>query len=312
MATLALCIPAYNAENYLPGLLQSAKNQLVPFDEILVYNDCSTDNTAEVAAQYSAKVINGTVNKGCSFGKNQLAMATNCDWLHFHDADDDLLADFTTSVHKWINDFGDKYDILLLNFRYVDFTTGSSLGTANHDIAALHNDPLKYAIDHKIVNFGVYKRVTFLQAGGFDLDEKVLYNEDNAFHQRLAKQGLQFDYLPHITCINYRYDVSMSASNRLKCARANYHVLANTASTHGKVYPQEIGRQLWKCSTNLAAEQDWDYVKMALTLCKDLGYTSSTEDDAIFGTMAKINPFRAFWFREKMIRLFKPSLRKNG
>lgn len=312
MATLALCIPAYNAENYLPRLLQSAKDQPVPFDEILVYNDCSTDQTAEVAARFGAKVMNGSINKGCSFGKNQLAMVTTCDWLHFHDADDDLLPDFTTSVHKWINAHGDKYDVLLLNFRYVDFNTGASLGTANHDIAALHADPLKYAINHKIVNFGVYKREAFLQAGGFDLDEKVLYNEDNAFHQRLAKQGLKFDYLPHITCINYRYNASMSASNRFKCARANFHVLEGTVSTHGNIYPQELGAQLWKCSTNLAAEQDWDYVKRALALCKKLGFQFSADDGPLFSAIGKIAPFPAFWFREKMIRLLKPSLRKNG
>ena len=49
MATIALCIPAYNAAWCLPKLLKSANDQLIPFDEILVYNDCSTDNTEEIA-----------------------------------------------------------------------------------------------------------------------------------------------------------------------------------------------------------------------------------------------------------------------
>ena len=55
--TLALCIPAFNAAELLPILLTSAKNQTIPFDEILVYNDCSTDNTSEVAKKYGANVI---------------------------------------------------------------------------------------------------------------------------------------------------------------------------------------------------------------------------------------------------------------
>src|SRR5690349_18185438 len=100
--TLSLCIPAYNAANYLPRLLTSARNQDIPFDEILVYNDCSTDDTENVAQKYGAKVINGDINRGCSHGKNRLAEISTCDWIHFHDADDDLLPQFTTLAHKWM------------------------------------------------------------------------------------------------------------------------------------------------------------------------------------------------------------------
>ena len=94
MSTLALCIPAYNAANYLPRLLQSAKDQSPPFDEILVYNDASTDETISIAEKFGARVISGKLNKGCSFGKNALGEYTKCEWVHFHDADDDLLPGF--------------------------------------------------------------------------------------------------------------------------------------------------------------------------------------------------------------------------
>ncbi|HWZ35899.1 MAG TPA: glycosyltransferase family A protein, partial [Mucilaginibacter sp.] len=202
MNTLALCIPAYNAARFLPRLLSSAVNQTIPFDEILVYDDRSSDNTAAVAESYGAMVIRGDVNRGCSFGKNALAGLVKSDWIHFHDADDDLLPDFTTKVHNWLSANQDHYDILVLNFNYVDVYSGEILGAANHDRKALREDPIRYAINNKIVNFGVYKRPEFLEAGGFNTDEKVLYNEDNALHQRMAKAGLKFDYLPDITCIN--------------------------------------------------------------------------------------------------------------
>lgn len=311
MSTIALCIPAYNAAAHLPRLLQSAKDQRIPFDEILVYDDSSTDDTTKIAEQYGATVITGNVNKGCSYGKNILARKTKCDWVHFHDADDDLLPEFTMEVNKWINTSGNRYDVLLLNFKYVDFESGKLLGMANHDIAELHKDALKYSINNKIVNFGVYQVNSFLSAGGFDLDENVLYNEDNAFHHRLAKHDLKFDYLDVVTCINYRYKASMSASNRLKCAKANYYVLAKTASTHGDAYPFELARQLWLCIANLAAAQDWDYVQKALALSKKLGYRYSPFSDKLFKSLTMINPFFAIWFREKMIRIFKPRLRIN-
>lgn len=311
MNTLALCIPAYNAAEFLPRLLTSAVNQLIPFNEIFVYDDCSTDNTTQVAEFYGATVIQGDINRGCSFGKNAMAEITTSAWIHFHDADDDLLPDFTQKVFIWIDAYGDQYDVLLLNFKYVDFETGQLLGTANHNRHEIHSDSLKYVIDHKIVNFGVYKQSSFLEAGGFDLDPKVLYNEDNAFHQRLAKKRLKFDYLSDITCINYRYNKSMSTSNQLKCAIANYHVLENIAATHGDIYSFEIARQLWLCIAGLAAGQDWRHVKMALILSKKLGYRSALACNKVFTLLTVLNPFIGVWLREKLIRLFKPTLRND-
>ena len=310
MDTLALCIPAYNASKVLPRLLTSSTSQLIPFNEIFVYDDCSTDNTREVAESFGATVIKGDVNRGCSFGKNALAEIASSDWIHFHDADDDLLPDFTQKVFTWIATNGPQCDVLLLNFNYVDFKTGELLGTAAHDRDEIHRDALKYSINHKIVNFGVYKRRSLLAAGGFDLDPKVLYNEDNAFHQRLAKKGLKFDYLSDITCINYRYNKSMSASNQLKCTIANYHVLANIAATHGDIYAFEIATQLWTCIAGLGAAQDWHYVRMALLLSRKLGYRSAPASNKVFTILTELNPFTAIWLREKLIRLFKPSLRK--
>jgi glycosyltransferase involved in cell wall biosynthesis len=310
--SLALCIPAYNAAKFLPTLLTSAKNQAIPFNEILVYNDCSIDDTEAVAKAYGARVINGDINRGCSFGKNILANSSSSEWLHFHDADDELLPDFTIKVQQWITTMGDKFQVLLLNFKYVDFVSGKLLGFGNHKADELHQDALKYAINNKIVNFGVYNRDVFLKAGGFDLDEKVLYNEDNALHQRLAKEGLKFDYLPDITCINYRYSESMSISNQLKCARSNYYVLSKTTETHGKQYPLELSRQIWNCIASLAAAQDWNYVKKAIVLTRSLGYKSSPVGNVLFKSLTMLNPFLAIWLREKMIRTFKPRFRDNG
>ena len=48
--SLSLLIPAYNAARFLPRLLASAHAQTDRFDEIWVYDDCSTDDTAAVAA----------------------------------------------------------------------------------------------------------------------------------------------------------------------------------------------------------------------------------------------------------------------
>ena len=107
--SLALLIPAYNAANYLPRLFRSAAKQERQFDEMWVYDDCSTDNTSQVAEHFGAKIIRGDINRGCSHGKNVLAASTSAEWIHFHDADDELLPNFVALARKWIE--LEKFDV---------------------------------------------------------------------------------------------------------------------------------------------------------------------------------------------------------
>lgn len=311
MSTIAICIPAYNAVSYLPRILGSVNSQLIPFDEILVYDDCSTDETALVAEQLGARVIRGAVNKGCSTGKNTLAGYCTSEWIHFHDVDDDLSPNFTTLAHEWIRTKGSRFDVLLLNFEYRNFNTGELMGRGDYDVEELHADPLKYTINRKIVNFGLYNRQAFLKAGGFDLDPRVLYNEDNAFHQNLAKHGLRFDYLAEVTCINYYYEQSMSKSNQHACAISNYWVLRKTADEYGAVYPRELGEQVWRCIGALQIHKDWDYISKCIRLLKELDSPLPLHGHKLFKVLASVDPMMAVKLREYMIRIVKPELR-NG
>ena len=309
--TIALCIPAYNAEAWLPRLLTSARNQLIPFDELIVYNDCSTDDTAKIAAAYGAKVISGDINRGCSYGKNILAEQTSCNWIHFHDADDELFPNFTSLAHKWLND-PHCPDVILFNYEYRDNDSDQLLGIRTFNKAGLEKDAIAYAIKEQINPFcGLYKKSAFTRAGGYDIDPLVLFNEDKALHIRLAIGGLTFSAESDISIINYRIGSSMSSANLHKCIRAQYHVLRKTAITHGNLYPKELSDQLYHCVASLAAIQDWEYVKKALALCVKLGYKYADNGSRSFGFLTRLDPYFAVWLREKMIRLFKPHLRKN-
>ena len=45
---LALGIPARNATAHLPRLFESIRRQTVPFDEVLLYDDASSDGTGDM------------------------------------------------------------------------------------------------------------------------------------------------------------------------------------------------------------------------------------------------------------------------
>ena len=55
------CIPAYNEESHIESLVKSAKNHV---DSVVVCDDGSTDNTANIAKNAGAVVISHKINKG--------------------------------------------------------------------------------------------------------------------------------------------------------------------------------------------------------------------------------------------------------
>lgn len=311
MSSIALCIPAYNADWCLPRLLESAKRQRIPFDEIFVYNDCSTDNTKIIAEQYGAVVISGKTNQGCSFGKNKLAEIVQSEWIHFHDADDELLPDFTQLAQEWISGKNCP-DVILFDYEYRDNTTLKLFGVRKFDPFKLENSPLLYTLEEQINPFcGLYRKESFLFAGGYILDNKILYNEDSAMHMNLAVKGLSFSSESRVSIINYAVQSSMSNKNQHNCAVSRYYVLERATQTAHAQFPREISEQLYNCIASLSVFEDWIIIKKALKLCKKLGYPHSSNGSEAFNLLTRLDPFFAVYFREKMIRLFKPYLRRG-
>lgn len=307
-STLALLIPAYNAAGYLPRLLESAARQTQPFDEIWVYDDCSTDDTAAVAERYGARVLRGNINRGCSHGKNRLAAVTTCDWIHFHDADDELMPNFVERARVWMAD--GRFDVVLFAFEERQSDTKQLLNIWRFDPQELRMDPKRYAIRSQINPFcGLYRRQAFLQVGGYDEDPLVLYNEDVAFHIRLAFDGLSFAADETLAIINYRREGSMSAANRLKCLHAQYHVLRRTTSLKGaEPYAADIARKLWIVIGGLAAQLDWRTADEAAALAIRLAGRASVPGE-LFRLVCYGSPRLAIRMRECLIRTLKPALR---
>ena len=90
--TISIVMPAYNARATIFDALDSALNQTLPADEIIVIDDGSTDSTGEaVAEKYGAQVAVITqVNAGVSAARNRGIEAASGEFIQFLDADDVL------------------------------------------------------------------------------------------------------------------------------------------------------------------------------------------------------------------------------
>lgn len=67
--SVTVIIPAYNEASVLAACLESVKAQTIQPEEVIVVDNNSADNTAEIAASYDVKVIKET-KQGLSFARN--------------------------------------------------------------------------------------------------------------------------------------------------------------------------------------------------------------------------------------------------
>lgn len=306
---LALCIPAYNAAGFLPRLIESARNQSMPFDEIWVHDDASSDATADLALRHGVRVIRSETNVGCSCGKNRLAQATECEWIHFHDADDVLRPDFVAAARPWM-ERAQSPDIVLFAYQAIDETTGAALYVRSFDGNALAADPVAYCLLEQINPFcGLYRRSAFLAAEGWDEDPAVLYSEDQAGHLRLAVRGLSFTADPTVSVINHIRPNSMSTGHPERGPRADVAFLEKNLSGIAPRLHPILARRLWRAAGAAGAFLDWRTADRAIALARRIAPGVALEGSASFRVLARIFPRTALRLRERWVRLTRPELR---
>ena len=295
----------------MPRLLATAQQQDPPFDEIIVCVDSSPDRTAEIAKAWGVRVLVNKQNLGCSRSKNRTLEAASADWVHFHDADDVLLPTFTAEAHRWMA-MKDAPDVVIMGFEYRDFVTLELLATGLVDDAALASDPIGFSISCKLPNFGIYRRDKLVRVNGFDCDASVLYNEDVAFHTKLALAGFRFRASALITSINWRHQESMSAENVVRCQMAHYAVMGKVAECAHSRYLEGISRNMWLAAQGLAMHDEWEKVDLVLAEAQRIFGRVPSAMSRDFTLICRVfGPHFAFRLREKYIRWFKPHLRRT-
>ena len=89
---VSIIMPAYNSENYLEESIQSVLNQTYKDFELIVIDDCSTDNSLRVIKPFlidkRVRLVRNTQNSGTSFTRNNGLQAASGQYIAFLDSDD--------------------------------------------------------------------------------------------------------------------------------------------------------------------------------------------------------------------------------
>jgi glycosyltransferase involved in cell wall biosynthesis len=84
---ISIVVPTYNASRFMPNLLDSIFNQAVTDMEVIIVDDCSTDDTVEVVSKHPVRVIRMEKNGGPARARNRGVQEAKGDIIFFLDSD---------------------------------------------------------------------------------------------------------------------------------------------------------------------------------------------------------------------------------
>lgn len=108
MAFFSIVIPLYNKENFIENTIKSVLNQSFTDYELIIIDDCSSDNSLKIASQFIDDriiIINHENNKGLSASRNTGIRNSNSKYVAFLDADDLWKNNFLEEIYTLINTY---------------------------------------------------------------------------------------------------------------------------------------------------------------------------------------------------------------
>lgn len=196
--TVSVIIPAYNAVASLAQTVETALAQTVQPLEIIVVDDGSSDDTAELAGRFGGIVrVLRKPNGGPASARNLGVQHSQGEWIAFLDADDQWSP---TKLERQIEHVGPR-DVGLVH-TLVTFQTPEPPPELGFEDMWQRN---------WIVNSAVMvRRATFLQLGGFNEDRALISVEDYNLWVRLAAAKWRIVLCPE-TLTHYTRGVGISS-----------------------------------------------------------------------------------------------------
>ena len=119
---LSVIIAVYNTEKYVEKCLDSLLNQTYKNIELVVINDCSTDNSLKILKKYSKKysniiLIDNKENRGLSYSRNVGLENATGEYIGYIDSDDYVDSDYYEKLMKAI--IKEKSDVAIADMKIV-------------------------------------------------------------------------------------------------------------------------------------------------------------------------------------------------
>ena len=224
MVKVSVIIPAYNGDRFIGAAIDSVLQQTARDYEIIVVDDGSTDNTAQVVEQYSDIRYFRQTNQGVAASRNLGLAAAMGEYIVFLDQDDVLLP------HK----IASQAALLDRNRELGIVNSGWQIYYSDRKIESAKVEPWKQIpnltsadlIIWKPVFLGamMFRRIWLERIGGFNI--KLEQTPDVDLVLRLAKIDCPAAWVEQITVL-YRQHESNASNNALLQAQELNQITAS-------------------------------------------------------------------------------------
>ena len=131
---VSIVMPSYNTAEFIGASIESVLNQTYKKWELIIVDDCSTDNTDEIVFKYKderIKYIKNSENSGAAVSRNRALRMAKGRWIAFLDSDDLWLPD---KLYRQI-------EFMLKNQYYFSYTKYEEIGMDGSKTKIIINGP---------------------------------------------------------------------------------------------------------------------------------------------------------------------------
>lgn len=309
---VSIIVTTYNSAKFVIETLESAKAQTWQNLELIVSDDCSSDNTVELCSEWIARnkerfvstdIITVPKNTGVSANCNRCIKASNADWIKFIAGDDILLPNCIEENMKFVaehaeasiifsqvlvyqDEFKEDQFAAAIPVNYPENLMNQLFGAADQFKLLLISDRINYTPSY------FFKKQALLNVGCYDEENKLV--EDYPMWLKLTRAGNRLFYF-HQPTVGYRR-----------------HQQALNNNTDGGLFKPLLLKSAPLKEKYVFPYLPWDIVaseKHILMVSKLFQQTGMNKQTILFSFLYKtatvyLNPFRYFIFLKK--RMLKP------
>ena len=209
---VSVIMSVYNGETYLREAIESVINQTFQSWELVIINDCSTDSTGEILAEFASKdervkVYPNEVNLKLPTSLNKAISLCSGKYIARMDADDICLPDRFEKQYKFMEE---NSDVALSSCRFMTVKNGvyASGGAGGRcDFEALRAMLL---VTNPILHPGVIAKAEVMKK--FNYDTTLTCTEDLELWTRMVTENQKIQILPECLLIYRLHDKQITST----------------------------------------------------------------------------------------------------
>ena len=212
---VSIVMPSYNTAKYIGDSIDSVINQTHTNWELLIVDDCSTDNTEEVVASYNderIRFIKKDKNSGAAESRNIALREAKGKWIAFLDSDD-----------TWEKEKLEKQISFMIENDYKFTYTDYKIQLNGTWLPYIYTGPRRVN-ERKMKDYCYFSTITVMydrEYVGLIQIENVRKNNDYAMWLKIIKKSDCYRF-PECLSNYIKHDGSISSGSKLKLIKHHY------------------------------------------------------------------------------------------